>query len=440
MAHFQQYLSHPEVKHRILQMLASSYANRNMNDLSDCAARLCHNPIMLVDGSYNVLGYSSYPVTVDPGWYESIQKGYITESLTNEILEVYREQDLTMQEGRPFLRTLKNSNYQWMVANAYYRKHLVGTVNMLLVNAIDLESKVEIDTFCALAEIFANYVGSNKGQIVFSFPHSHGRSLKTSQKTSSGRKGIYDFEVGFSNLLTNEYRNKILLKNELDKLKATGIERFILLTIYFRSYLSGIVRDVIQQIDDLLEAKWFVSIEPFLLVILDADERDPQRDERVQEVLRKRKLKACLSDAFDNIEQLDRFYEKSCRMLSYLRPDDDNPCLITMNQYRFWDIVQVAKRALHMADETAFVDSRVLDIHERSQREHTDDYKTLVAFLSCKCSYKQAAEAMYCHRNTVLYRIGKIKEEYDIDFDDEETMRNLVYSVDILEHMHGRNA
>lgn len=51
--------------------------------------------------------------------------------------------------------------------------------------------------------------------------------------------------------------------------------------------------------------------------------------------------------------------------------------------------------------------------------------ETLETFLARNCSIKDTAEAMYLHRNTMNYRISKIKEILAVDFNDLETCLNL---------------
>ncbi len=51
--------------------------------------------------------------------------------------------------------------------------------------------------------------------------------------------------------------------------------------------------------------------------------------------------------------------------------------------------------------------------------------ETLETFLNKNCSIKDTAEAMYLHRNTMNYRISKIKEILGVDFSNLETCLNL---------------
>ena len=63
----------------------------------------------------------------------------------------------------------------------------------------------------------------------------------------------------------------------------------------------------------------------------------------------------------------------------------------------------------------------------------TNDFGLLKLYLYYDCSIKQTAEVMNMHRNTVIYRLDKIRREYHIDLDDSDTRLFLHYLFGVLE-------
>ncbi len=59
-------------------------------------------------------------------------------------------------------------------------------------------------------------------------------------------------------------------------------------------------------------------------------------------------------------------------------------------------------------------------ILEYDEQHHADLVKTLILYLKYNGSVKTVSEEMYIHKNTIVYRIGKIKELLDTDLDDGE--------------------
>jgi purine catabolism regulator len=55
-------------------------------------------------------------------------------------------------------------------------------------------------------------------------------------------------------------------------------------------------------------------------------------------------------------------------------------------------------------------------------REHDADLiNTLHAYFAARCSPKEAAERLHLHRNTVLYRLDRIKDLTDLNLDNADT-------------------
>ena len=56
-----------------------------------------------------------------------------------------------------------------------------------------------------------------------------------------------------------------------------------------------------------------------------------------------------------------------------------------------------------------------------SERDKADDTLyclTLYTYLACHHSLQETCERLYTHRNTVLYRVRRMKEDFDIPIDD----------------------
>lgn len=64
----------------------------------------------------------------------------------------------------------------------------------------------------------------------------------------------------------------------------------------------------------------------------------------------------------------------------------------------------------------------------------TEYLKTLRVFLNCNCSMVNAAKAMYIHRNTLVYRIDKIRNLLDIDFGDMTAKCECMNALRIMNH------
>lgn len=89
-------------------------------------------------------------------------------------------------------------------------------------------------------------------------------------------------------------------------------------------------------------------------------------------------------------------------------------------------------------------DRRVLEsyVHEKlgvlienDQTHHTGYMDTLHQYLICGGSIQKIAAALFCHRNTISYRIRIIKEEFGYDLDDGHACFELTAAFEILEYL-----
>ena len=73
---------------------------------------------------------------------------------------------------------------------------------------------------------------------------------------------------------------------------------------------------------------------------------------------------------------------------------------------------------------------RTLAEHDR--KKDTQYCKTLYFYLVYSRSLQKTCDALFTHRNTVLYRIGKIRDDFLIPLDDPERYTELLFGVAIL--------
>lgn len=74
------------------------------------------------------------------------------------------------------------------------------------------------------------------------------------------------------------------------------------------------------------------------------------------------------------------------------------------------------------------MDPNVKKLYLSDSENGTELCLTLYTYISCRHSLKETCEKLFTHRNTVLYRIRKIKEDYIPDFDVPENCFNIMLS------------
>ena len=73
---------------------------------------------------------------------------------------------------------------------------------------------------------------------------------------------------------------------------------------------------------------------------------------------------------------------------------------------------------------------RVMAAHDK--KKDTQYCETLYHYLTCCRSLKRTCDALFTHRNTVLYRIRRIQEDFNIPLDEPAVHVDLLLGVSLI--------
>ena len=72
------------------------------------------------------------------------------------------------------------------------------------------------------------------------------------------------------------------------------------------------------------------------------------------------------------------------------------------------------------------------------QENGTDYLEILIAYFENECSIINTAKSLYCHKNTMTYKINKIKDILGYDILDNENRMKIMISIHIMKLRTGR--
>ncbi|MFA7139238.1 MAG: helix-turn-helix domain-containing protein [Bacteroidales bacterium] len=398
---------------RYYQLLQTAVKSSDLNHLADCASKILNNPFIFLDTSYNVVGFTKNRNINDRLWNESIKLGYLCDDITKEVIEKYRAYYMSISSNEPFEAILETSKYKWIVSNAYFNRHLCGTINMLCINDFPLNNEADVNTIKMISDIFARLMVNDESII-----------------------DRVQYEDVFKDLINGNINNKVLLKNRLVNTELEHIKSFFLINVYFETFVHSTVLTFKNKLKSIAYNGWIFYHENFLLILIEKNSNlDKQKKifSEIEKLINTFSLKGCISDCFDDLSLLFDYYQKNKRAIIYSYQFPVNENLITYSKFRFYDIVNTALKSMPNKDINQLVDQRIIEIKKYDRTNGTDYFKTLLLYLRSNKSCKLTAEKLFCHKNTIDYRISRLKELYDIDLEDSETYFNLYYSCEILE-------
>ena len=145
------------------------------------------------------------------------------------------------------------------------------------------------------------------------------------------------------------------------------------------------------------------------------------------ELAREFDLKVIVSEAIRNLYDLTSLYRAAHDALSMMAGSDyhgENVCSIA--QLR----TPLLLKNLESRNDLISPELRALAEHDR--KKGTQYCETLYFYLIYSRSLKKTCDALFTHRNTVLYRIGRIRDDFLIPLDDPKRHVELLFGVALL--------
>ena len=138
-------------------------------------------------------------------------------------------------------------------------------------------------------------------------------------------------------------------------------------------------------------------------------------------------LKVILSEGLSDLYELPALYQTAREALDLMideRFHGSNVC--TVAQLR----TALLLKSVETRRDLIAPELRQLAAHDREKG--TQYCETLYCYLTCSHSLKKTCDALFTHRNTVLYRIRKMQEDFSIQLDDPLRYADLLLGVSLI--------
>lgn len=197
--------------------------------------------------------------------------------------------------------------------------------------------------------------------------------------------------------------------------------------------LDGVSSVEIQVIEDNLPCRAFVHNGQVVTVVNIARIEEIHVEVVVQSLCPRFGWKAALSNIASSFSFIDALYRQALRTIAEGRRHDPEASIYSFCDYGlailFSSIDEVSSADLLMHN-----DLRTLLAHDK--KTHSELVPTLKTYLDCERNGLKTAEAMFLHRNTITYRLDKIKSLISSDLDDPQNRALLMLSISYWLYRH----
>lgn len=126
------------------------------------------------------------------------------------------------------------------------------------------------------------------------------------------------------------------------------------------------------------------------------------------------KLRAVVSGSLDTLYSMKKSFKAVSDTLDYIKSCGENTFLKSSNDYAFLMLLKATEK------NTDFCNEKIKELYEYDIAQDSHLCETLYIYMVCCHSLQKTCEKLFTHRNTIQYRIKKIKEEFFIDPDDSK--------------------
>ena len=134
------------------------------------------------------------------------------------------------------------------------------------------------------------------------------------------------------------------------------------------------------------------------------------------------KLRCAISEPYQDVLTTSSHYEQADRIRRFAT--EDEPIVIHANRL----VDDLISSSLRSRSWLTNIRAEIAELHHEDVNNSSDLVRTLYMYLLHDRSLKNAAAALYVHRNTLVYRIDKIQSRYGFDLDDPEERLSLIMS------------
>jgi hypothetical protein len=146
--------------------------------------------------------------------------------------------------------------------------------------------------------------------------------------------------------------------------------------------------------------------------------------------LKENGLYAGCSDFFSNLSDIGRYYRQSRKALFFSGFADTKRRMADYRDHIMNDFVHEASLHVPLLD---FCHKGVIALHEYDRKNGTDYYRTLWEYLKNNKNVIATSEVLFVHRNTVNYRLEKIRELLGTQFRETEETLHILMTYKMME-------
>ena len=376
-----------------LQTFLNDFMNKDDLDLLvRDAAGLFECPAMVVDMAFHVIAWHCEPDFDDAPFRKSIQLGSLTYEAGSLLAGTDAQAQLVSPRDSPFKRR--------------FSLLMTGGAPVGYLILVDVGSRLEHED----GRVFSAVESALAKQLMLE--SSRGSSMRSAE------------ESVLQHLLEGRFTDESLFQLQADAagLKYMAPRRIALVNLelyrstnWSENALRSTILDVFPMSRPLVHdgsVVFFLNSDPDMGLFRSFSQQFS--------------LRVVISAPVGRLFRLPEVYAATRALMALLLPKLSHPFAVMAEPY------QALMMLRRLGEDRELMLPAVRALGQRDMEDDTLYCLTLYTYLCCHRSLQETCARLFTHRNTVLYRIRKLKEEYDIPVDDPDQHLALLVSTAMM--------
>lgn len=372
---------------------------KNLNEIIAGLYSIIHNPIAVINRDFQLVACHSPFLFDDETWNESIRMGYVNYSTYKKIRETLKVEDAskivtTLSSNRRLIINLKNE-----------RNEILG-----LLIILEVETKLELisdDFIKILSELTKKYIYD-----------------QNFAKTND------DIKSFFTSLLDNTFTDKAIFLQKIKDLKIDLKNPYYLLILDFNEQFNEGSKIETESFFLSLIKKQIIATtyKNGDYVLLIKDKLNEETIIKINDFLFKMRFYMIVSNRIVDLYSINNIFIEEYKIFTLLQKTVGDYLLYDLaNFLPFLPLISYKKEEL-----INFINEDIYQIFLYDQANRSEFIDTIYLYLLTNKSLNETAKRLYIHKNTITYRLEKIKELFSLDFFDYNKNINYIFSIHIL--------
>ena len=394
-------------------LMDSLINNKGLDQIIDIGYNFLNNPILIIDTSFKLLEYKKNIEFDNLLWEETILKGYMPYECVSTVKAIkYVEQVYSSRS--PVARSYSTEKYgkqSTMVANIIVSNKIVA--HIVIYEQQRPFKKIDFEITDFLCKVISSEM----------------QKIKFFQNTK-----IIIYECFIEDLLAGNIKDNEVIEERVKYLDLNLKENLYVLAIdlsHFNDKNTPIIQ-IKDYLEYIISDSKSIIYKDYIVMIISRKRKSILFEEgfkTLERFLYSTKLYGGLSRCFTKLIELQKHFVQSLEAVKLGIRIHSEKALFIYDNYTVYHLME----KYSVEELKDFCHPSLLILIEYDKQNNTNYVESLYTYISKDKNKVESADSLHIHRNTMSYRISKIKEIINMDLDDKDLIFHLNLSFKILE-------